>query len=125
MFNMPIVQSKSKRPVKKHTMLKATYPGEIVHMDVSGPFPITLGCRRYWIMYKDRYSGMSWNNFVLSENRVYEITNEKVYNFLGLRKNLKLLRCDIAQEYGKIEQLCNRFGDTMEYTAPTLHNRMA
>jgi hypothetical protein len=33
-------------------MLKAKYPGERVHMDVSGPFTTTLGGHRYWIILK-------------------------------------------------------------------------
>jgi hypothetical protein len=48
----------SQRPVKKDTLMKATYAGERIHMDVSGPFPPTLGGHRYWVMFKDQYSGM-------------------------------------------------------------------
>jgi hypothetical protein len=33
----------TQRPVKKTTLTKANYPGERIQMDVSGPFPNTLG----------------------------------------------------------------------------------
>jgi hypothetical protein len=41
----------SQRPVKKDTLLKATYPGERIHMDVSGQFPPALGGHRYWVIF--------------------------------------------------------------------------
>jgi hypothetical protein len=41
----------SQRPVKKDTLM-ASYAGERIHMDVSGPFPPTLGGHRYWVMLK-------------------------------------------------------------------------
>jgi hypothetical protein len=76
----------SQRPVKKDTLLKATYAGERIHMDVSGSFPPTVGGHRYWVMFKDQYSGMAWNVFTPNKDKVYEITKEKIYYFAGLKK---------------------------------------
>ena len=67
--------------------MKATYAGERIHMDVSGPFPATLGGAQYWVMFKDQYSGMVWNVFVPSKDNVYGVTKEKFYYFAGLKKN--------------------------------------
>ena len=105
-------------PVKKETDMKATYSGERIHMDVSGPFPTTLGVHRYWVMFKDQYAGMAWNVFVPTKDKVYEVTKEKFYYFAGLKKKIKYFKCDNAKEYGQIQRLCYKFGTTMEYTAP-------
>jgi hypothetical protein len=64
----------SQRPVKKDTLMKATYPDERIHMDVSGPFPHTLGEHKYWVMFRDQYSGMAWNVFTPTNDKLYEIT---------------------------------------------------
>jgi hypothetical protein len=57
----------TQRPVKKTTLMKAANPGERKHMDVSGPFPNTLGGHKYWVMFKDQFSGMAWNGFIPSK----------------------------------------------------------
>jgi hypothetical protein len=76
----------TQRPVKKTTLLKATYPGEGIHMDVSGPSSNTLGGHKYWVMFKYQYSGMAWNVFIPSKAKVYEVTKDEVYYFAGLKK---------------------------------------
>jgi hypothetical protein len=86
-------------------------------MDVSGPFPPTLGGHRYWAIFKDQYSGMAWNVFTPNIEKVYEITKGKFYYFADLKKELRFFRCDNAGDYGKIELLSHKFGVTMEYTA--------
>jgi hypothetical protein len=76
--------------------MKTTYIGERIHMDVSGPFPPTLGGHRYWAMFKDQYSGMAWNVFTPNRDKDYEITKEKFYYFSGLKKKMRFFRCDNA-----------------------------
>jgi hypothetical protein len=73
-------------------------------MDVSGPFPSTIG-----------YSDMAWNVFTPNEDKVYEIT----------KKKMKIFRCDNAGGNGKIRNLCNKFGVTMDYTTPCTPQKMA
>jgi hypothetical protein len=80
--------------------MKATYPGERIHIDVSGPFPNTLGGHKYCVMFKDPYSGMAWNVFIPSKTKVYEVTNE-------IKEKVMFYRCDNAAEYGILERLCN------------------
>jgi hypothetical protein len=78
----------TQQTVKKTTLMKATYPGERTHMDVSGPFPNTLGGHKYWVMLKDQYSGKAWNVFIPSKTKVYEVTIDKLYYFAGLKKKI-------------------------------------
>jgi hypothetical protein len=80
-----LLKKATQRPVKKSTLMKATYPGETIHMDVSGPFPNTLGGHLYWVMLKDQYSGLAWNVFIPSKTKVYEVTKNKLYYFAGLK----------------------------------------
>jgi hypothetical protein len=61
--------------------MKDTYPGERIHLDVSGTFPPTLGGHIYWVMVKYQYSGMAWNVFTSNEDNFFEITKEKFYYF--------------------------------------------
>jgi hypothetical protein len=68
----------TQRPVKKTTLMKASYPGERIHMDVSCSFPNTLGGHNYWVMFKDQYSGMAWNVFIPSNTKVYEVAKDKL-----------------------------------------------
>jgi hypothetical protein len=65
-------------------------------MDVSGQFPPTLGGHRYWVLFKDQYSGMPWNVFTPNKDKVYEITKEKFYYFAGLKNKMIFFRCDNA-----------------------------
>jgi hypothetical protein len=39
-------------PVKKDTLMKATYAGEQIQFYVSGSFPPTMGGHIYWVMFK-------------------------------------------------------------------------
>jgi hypothetical protein len=98
-----LLSKATQRPVKKTTLMKATYPGERIHMDVSVPFPNTLGGHKYWVMIKNQYSGI----FIPSKTKVYEVTKEKLYYFAGLKKKIKFFRCDNAAEYGILEKLFN------------------
>jgi hypothetical protein len=87
-------------------------------MDLSGPLPNTPGGHKYWVMFKFQYAGMAWNVFIPSKTKVYEVTEDKLYYFAGLKKKIKFFRCDNAAEYGILERLCKKFGITIEYTAP-------
>jgi hypothetical protein len=73
-FPACLLYKAAQRPVKKTTSMKANYEGEMIHMDVSGPFPNTLVGHKYWVMFKDQYSVMARNAFILSKTKVYEET---------------------------------------------------
>jgi hypothetical protein len=88
--------------------MKVTYAGAIIHMDVSGPFPPTIGGHRSWVMFKDQHSGMACNVFTPNKDKVDEITKEKLYYITQLTKKMNFFRCDNAGEYGKIGNLCNK-----------------
>jgi hypothetical protein len=82
-----LMYKEPQRPVKKTTLMKATYPGERIHMDVSGPIPNTLGEHKYWVMFKDQYSGMDWNVFIPSKTKVYEVTKDTIHTSTSTKGN--------------------------------------
>jgi hypothetical protein len=76
----------TQRPFKKDPLMKATYAGEQIHMDVSGPFPLTIGVHGYRVMFNNQYSGIAWNVFTPNKDKVYEIP--KKYYFSGLKMKI-------------------------------------
>jgi hypothetical protein len=40
------------------------YPGERLHIDASGPLPLPMGRKEYWLKIRDEYSGYSWDYFM-------------------------------------------------------------
>jgi hypothetical protein len=53
-------------------------------------------------MFKDQCSGIKWNLFNHTKDKVNEITKEKFFYFAGLKKKMRFFRCDNAGEYGKL-----------------------
>jgi hypothetical protein len=39
----------------------ATYPGQRLHIDASGPLPLPMGRKEYWLKIRDELSGFSWD----------------------------------------------------------------
>jgi hypothetical protein len=80
--------------------MRATYPGERIHMDVSGPFPNTLGGHKYLVMFKDQYSGMAWNVFIPSKAKVYEVTKDNYTIMQAGRRKLNSL--DVTMQQNRV-----------------------
>jgi hypothetical protein len=53
--------------VNKAASNPAKYPGECLHIDASGPLPLLIGRKEYWLKIRDEFSGYSWDYF-MSEN---------------------------------------------------------
>jgi hypothetical protein len=49
------------KPVNKEAINPATYAGEILHIDASGPLPLPMGRKEFWLKIKDEFSGYSWD----------------------------------------------------------------
>jgi ribosomal protein S10 len=52
------------KPVNKQAMNPAKYAGERLHIDASGPLPLPMGRKEYWLKIRDEYSGYSWDYFM-------------------------------------------------------------
>jgi hypothetical protein len=50
--------------VSKVASNPAKYPGERLHIDASGPLPLPMGRKEYWLKIRDEYSGYSWDYFM-------------------------------------------------------------
>jgi len=107
------------RNVEKVSKNKATKPGQRLFMDIQGPFPMPLTGAKYWVKFKDQYSGMTWNHYIRYKN---EIATQLKIRLERIRQNgikVEYLRCDNAgEQQGPVHRACKNFGVQLEYTAP-------
>ena len=67
------------KPIAK-IATQATYPGERLHMDLSGPYTKNRIKEQYWIKFKDQYSKMSWDVFSPTKDTVpYHLESKLIY----------------------------------------------
>jgi hypothetical protein len=55
-----------KKRVSKTASNPAKYPGERLHIDASGPLPLPMGRKEFWLKIRNEYSGYSWD-YIMSE----------------------------------------------------------
>jgi len=105
--------------LSKKTECMATKPGERLCMDLTGPFPLSLGGSRYDAKIVDQFSRKSWGGHLRTKDQVYDILKKHLEYLKGKGMTMQYLRCDNASEQGtKLADLCKSYGITMEYTAP-------
>jgi len=54
------------------TRIRATKPGEVIHSDVCGPFCSSFSNYRYFVLFKDDYSGFRFVYFMKEKSEVSE-----------------------------------------------------
>jgi len=105
--------------LSKKTECMATKPGEQLYMDLTGPFPLSLGGSRYDAKIVDQFSRKPWGGHLRTKDQVYNILKKHLVYLKGKGITTQYLRCDNASEQGnKLVDLCKSYGITMEYTAP-------
>ena len=79
---------------------QATYPGERLHVDLTGPYARNKIKDQYWIKFKDQFSKMSWDVFSPTKDTIpYHLETRLLY-FQKINKPIKYLRCDNAGGQG-------------------------
>lgn len=105
--------------VRKVTGQKATRKGQRLYLDVSGPFSETPQKSRYWLKAVDEYTRKSFDFFMQHKSEVSTKTDQLLTKLNGLGIKVEFIRCDNAGENKKkLEQVCDKHGVTLEYTAP-------
>ena len=67
-------EAKAKRkPVQKHTEIRATRPCERIFVDTSGPYPASLRRYKYWFKIVDDFSRKNWNYFAKAKSEIPKI----------------------------------------------------
>jgi hypothetical protein len=74
--------------VSKVASNPAKNPGERLHIDASGPLPLPMGRKEYWLKVRDECSGYSWDYFMSEKSSTTAIS--------GIR--VKTVRCDNAKK---------------------------
>jgi hypothetical protein len=55
-----------------------------MHIDASGPLPLPMGRKEYWLKIKDEYSGYSWDYF-MSNNSTTKMILERQLKWMNAR----------------------------------------
>lgn len=100
---------------------KAKSIGEIVHTDIAGPFPTSMGGKRYAIIFVDDYSRMRHVYFMHNKGEAAEKLKQYVDEVTRPREiYLKRIHSDNAMEYfgDKFSQICSTEGAVHTSSAP-------
>jgi transposase InsO family protein len=114
-------QRKQQRQCQRRLRMieKATKPGEILHLDTTGPYKRTQGKNSYWVGIKDTFTSRVWSEFGPEKNSFTDKIELVLTNLKGRGFPVKYLRLDNAGEWVWLEPVCARLGIIMQYTAPS------
>ena len=106
------------KPTKKETEKKAEAPGERLHMDKSGPYKLTRGKNRHWLLVVDQKTNRAWSFFAPSKTDFDESIQSLFQRLKAGGNPVKYLRLDNAPEWNSLKPTCVELAITMEFTAP-------
>ena len=89
---------------------KATTPGEILHLDTTGPYKRTRGKNRYWVAIKDAYTSRVWSEFGEAKNGFTEKIDLILTDLKTRGYSTKYLRLDNAGEWVWLKPVCAKHG---------------
>jgi hypothetical protein len=107
------------KPVNKIATNPARYPGERLHIDASGPLPMPMGRKEYWLKIRDEFSGYSWDYFMSEKSSTTAILKRQLQWMKASGIQVKTVRCDSAKEQMiPLKNMCWANGVMVEYVAP-------
>jgi ribosomal protein S10 len=107
------------KPVNKIATNPAKYPGERLHIDASGPLPLPMGRKEYWLKIRDEFSGYSWDHFMSEKSSTTAILKRQLQWMKPSGIRVKSVRCDNAKEQMvPLKNMCWANGVMVEYVAP-------
>ncbi|CAL9025450.1 unnamed protein product [Prunus brigantina] len=99
---------------------RATSPLELVHTDICGPMKSeSLSGNRYFLLFTDDYSRMSWVYFIRNKSSAFECFMKfKAMTELQSGFKIKSLRSDRGGEFlsGEFNNYCEKFGIQRQLT---------
>lgn len=102
------------------TRERATAPGELIHADVCGPFAESVGKNKYFVVFKDDFSGYRFVYFMRKKSEV----KDKLIQMLNEAKvaghTVKTLLSDNGGEFvnAEVKNILNAHGITQRLTMP-------
>jgi transposase InsO family protein len=107
------------KKVSKVKANPAKYPGERLHMNASGPLPLPMCRKEYWLKIRDEYSGYSWEYFMSEKSSTTTILKRQLEWMKASGMRVKTVRCDNAKEQmSPLKDMCWENGVLVEYVAP-------
>jgi hypothetical protein len=111
-------KARNKR-VSKVASNPARYPGERLHIDASGPLPLPMGRKEYWLKIRDAYSGYSRDYLMSEKSSTTAILKRQLQWMKASGIRVKTVRCDNAKEQmAPLKDMCWVNGVLVEYVAP-------
>ena len=94
-------------------------PGEVLHIDSSGPYKRTRGNNRFWCSIKCKRTKRVWSLFDPHKDNFTPGIMEVVQWLKAKGFEVKVIRVDNAGEWkAHLEPECKKLGIKVEYTAP-------
>jgi transposase InsO family protein len=85
------------------TRARATKPGEVIHADVCGPFCYSFSKYRYFVLFKDDYSGFRFVYFMKEKSEVPEKLSWMLAECKTVGHNVTMLLSDNGGEFDNAE----------------------
>jgi transposase InsO family protein len=108
-------------PFPVQSLTKINRPLQVVAVDICGPFPPSIGNKRYMLVFIDVYSRYVWTYFIKDRSSAIECLKD--FHPLAERQSyykLQTIRSDNAKEFieGKFRTYCREMGINQQTTAP-------
>jgi len=95
--------------------------GQCLYLDTMGPFEPSLGRSDYDAKIVDQFLWKSWDGHMKSKDQVYDLLKTHLDILQGKGITDKYLQCNNASKQGgRLTELCQAHGVTMEYMAPNM-----
>jgi transposase InsO family protein len=95
------------------------YPEERLHSNASGPLPLPMGRKEYWLKTRDEYSGYSWDYFMSEKSSTIAILKRQLQWMKASGIRVKTVRYDNAKEQmAPLKDMCWANDVLVEYVAP-------
>ena len=96
--------SKARRKdLNKINTHKSNIPGERIYADISYVNSLSLGKKRFWILFVDEYSRFKWSNFVERKSDFISTSVSRLRELIYMKFNLKYLIIDKSGENIKLK----------------------
>jgi len=93
-----IISKSKKKNIKKWNDKRASYTGERLFVDISGPYHPTLKGNRFWLKIVDDFSRYSVSKFIRYKNQLCDELIKHVLILNGNGMKVKFVRMDNAGE---------------------------
>ena len=98
------LQAKITKNRGKNSISNSSRPLELIHTDISGPYPKSHNGKRYIISFIDDYTRSAWIYPIIAKSEAID-TLKELYNMLYTNLELKIarIRANNAKEYKSIK----------------------